>query len=240
MNGGGVYGGSLSNCALVANNAAAGGGAYTSRLYQCTLEGNDAPGGGGGAFGCVLQNCLMVGNTADNGGAAILSTLYNCTLVNNTGDAGSSDYCTLWNCITTGNPNGDEESVIGYSLGPHYAGNGIGNIQGDPLFVDEEHGDYRLRPGSPCINAGTNGAWTVGTVELDGQLRIYPAGGRADMGAYESVSDASAWHKGDSVVTAGQAFALGNVGLLMIRGGTQLVFAAGAVTNVLDVDICHP
>jgi hypothetical protein len=32
---------------------------------------------------------------------------------------------------------------------------GTDNIFADPLFVDSANGDYRLRPSSPCINAGT-------------------------------------------------------------------------------------
>ena len=32
---------------------------------------------------------------------------------------------------------------------------GTGVITADPLFVDEDNGDFRLRPSSPCINSGT-------------------------------------------------------------------------------------
>jgi hypothetical protein len=70
----------------------------------------------------------------------------------------------------------------------------------NPQFVDYENGDYRLKAGSPCINAGTNGVWVARAVDLDGQRRVWPAGGRVDIGAYESVCDAEAWHKGDSVI----------------------------------------
>ena len=48
-----------------------------------------------------------------------------------------------------------------------------GNIAGDPLFMDPENGDFRLKTGSPCIDAGNSDP-------------IYndPDGSRNDMGAY--------------------------------------------------------
>jgi len=49
---------------------------------------------------------------------------------------------------------------------------GEGNIRADPLFVDPENEDYRLRPGSPCKDAG------------DPSSPLDPDGTRADIGVY--------------------------------------------------------
>jgi hypothetical protein len=56
---------------------------------------------------------------------------------------------------------------------------GTGNIDADPLFVDAAYGDYHLRVGSPCIDAGT----PVGAPmhDLEGTSRD----AAPDMGAYE-------------------------------------------------------
>jgi len=76
-----------------------------------------------------------------------------------------------------------------------------GNIDSDPLFADPENGDYRLLPGSPCIDAGgmylqasialQDGAATVSWdpgKDLDGDPRISGTG--PDMGAYEYPGEA--------------------------------------------------
>jgi len=56
-----------------------------------------------------------------------------------------------------------DSAVVSYSTIPgDTVTAGVGNSNADPLFVDAESGDYRLRPGSPAIDAG---------------------GSRADMGA---------------------------------------------------------
>jgi len=66
------------------------------------------------------------------------------------------------------------------------AGAGDPNGHSNPLFVDPDNGDYHLAAGSPCINAGTNGAVQPGETDLDGLPRII--GGVVDMGAYESTN----------------------------------------------------
>jgi len=66
---------------------------------------------------------------------------------------------------------------------------GEGNIDADPMWVDPENGDYRLRIGSPCIDSGTD---TGLLVDLNGDPRPVDVRGIGyegprgyDMGAYE-------------------------------------------------------
>jgi len=42
-----------------------------------------------------------------------------------------------------------------YDIGSNNTSGGTNNIFQDPQFVDSANGDYRLRPTSPCIGAGT-------------------------------------------------------------------------------------
>lgn len=58
-----------------------------------------------------------------------------------------------------------------------------GNIDADPRFVDAPGGDYRLRAGSPCIDAGDNGAIPAGiTADLAGRARRLDDPATADTG----------------------------------------------------------
>ena len=42
-----------------------------------------------------------------------------------------------------------------FQFGSGNTSGGTNNVFSDPLFVDSANNDYRLRPSSPCINAGT-------------------------------------------------------------------------------------
>lgn len=59
-----------------------------------------------------------------------------------------------------------------------------GNLDAEPMFVNLSQGDYRLRAGSPAIDAGDDSAFPSSVVEdLSGSPRIF--GASVDMGAYE-------------------------------------------------------
>jgi len=208
--GGGVYGGTLSNCVLRGNRAFEGGGAssailnecviadnrsidggggtYQGTLNNCTLAGNSAVNVGGGAYNGTLNNCTLLGNTvASSGGGAYLATLNNCTLSGNSAQFGGGAYsatlnnCIVWSNSATSGANHDG-STLNYSCTTPDPG-GTGNITNDPQFVDAVNSNFHLLVTSPCIDAGNN-AVVVGATDLDGNPRI--VNGTVDMGAFEA------------------------------------------------------
>ncbi|HOW72081.1 MAG TPA: right-handed parallel beta-helix repeat-containing protein [Phycisphaerae bacterium] len=184
--GGGVFLGraaTLTNCEFVRNSATYGGGLYfaeSASLTNCTFVGNSAGLYGGGVTSwdisqapCDLfaYNCTFAGNAAVGGRSLAANTAYADYYVHNS---------ILWELDTTYFSNWA-------SFDPSYCnvmGRGLRfpNIDADPLFVrapspgpdgvwgtaDDDHGDLRLQPGSPCIDAARNTYVPADTFDLDG------------------------------------------------------------------------
>ncbi|MFC2046413.1 hypothetical protein ACFLTC_02700 [Chloroflexota bacterium] len=203
-----------------------GGGMYNDfdcspTLVNCVLARNTAQKGGGMAndgMSCpTLTNCTFV----DNYGRDTFGGLYNGTGPTNTGNNPIVTNCIFWgnraisDSRQIGNWHGCVPVVTYSCVEGGYQGEG--NISADPLFVDPAGGDYRLGPGSPCVDAG-NGTVAPPT-DRDGNSRYddkgrpigllasapyYPKGAplpppgahvefRApvDMGAYERQADST-------------------------------------------------
>ena len=154
----------------------------------------------------LVTNCLIFGHVADEPGTDAYdplgvglpcsytggSRVINTTIFGNSRGVacGDSSGPELINCIVQGNydfnvtPTGVGLSVTCSNVGGWSVGSG--NIDADPRFADPGKGDFRLRPDSPCIDAGTI-AESMPAFDLAGMHRVMFGGTslRPDMGAYE-------------------------------------------------------
>ena len=199
--GGGIYcsGASptVANCTIAGNTVTgSGGGIYCSgsspTVLSTILVGNTASGSGGGLF-CdnsypTVLHCTITANTVGGGGGAVYSyafgslspTIANTILAfNSSGIQKSGGLLTLRYSCVFGN------TAYNYSGWTDQTGTS-GNRSADPKFVrqasagadgkwgtaDDNCGDLRLLPGSPCIDAGSNADVPADTVDLNGNGNI--------------------------------------------------------------------
>ncbi|MGI6368938.1 MAG: PKD domain-containing protein [Anaerolineae bacterium] len=176
--------------ARLRQNRAADGGALASyasspRIVNGALAGNQAARGGAlYAYGGELQllQATLAGNAGSTGSAAYL---------------GGNASLGIGNSILWGNTPEEDPPLYIHSgtasvactlLSGGYAGEG--NLDADPLFVDLPGGELQLRPESPAVDAGDNGALPAGLEQdLAGGQRVrdgdFDGLARVDMGAYE-------------------------------------------------------
>jgi hypothetical protein len=210
----------LTNCKIISNTAGGvvmgrGGGIFnrdicSPKLINCIINGNTAKSGHGGG----ICNWNYRPNSS--------LTLINCTFVHNSAPSGTALACysedgrfrtslEVTNCIIWDTGNiiwNDDNSPITITYSDVRGGwSGQGNISTDPLFLDADGADnvfgsgdddFRLSPGSPCIDTGDNSVVPQSVVtDLDGNPRI--VNGRVDIGAYEGIPAPDVFYYVDAI-----------------------------------------
>ncbi|MBN1125614.1 MAG: hypothetical protein JXA82_11445 [Sedimentisphaerales bacterium] len=190
------------NCRFLGNKAQSSCGAVRNReechavFVNCLFSGNISGQWGGALYedyqsSSIIVNCTFSGNQAsDRGGAVYVNngstpTMINSIFWNNSDSLGYDETSQI--AIENGSV------ILRYCCLQGWSGalGGIGNIGGDPGFVDAdglddrfgtEDDDLHLLSSSPCINTGDHSVVSI-EYDLAGQSRIQD--GFVDMGAYE-------------------------------------------------------
>ncbi len=214
MTGGQIVKSTVSGNYVGAGHVEEAAGVYQSAgtVDRCVISGNvagprgyQAQGGGGISLrGGVVQNSLIVSNVANSthqggGICQYAGTVQNCTIVGNSavGDPGggllqaAGDVRNTIVYLNQGNPANASKvgGTFSYSCStpPISGGSDVNNTDANPTFANAIAGNFRLLPGSPCIDTGTS----VGATPYDLESKVRPVDGDDngstlyDMGAYE-------------------------------------------------------
>lgn len=153
--------------------------------YDFTIINNTIVESAGSGVTFVLQDPrsrVIMSNTIVTGSKAAVGDLFDLGLENDQRDQISLSHCLIG------------RDTVFHSVGRD------GTITGDPRFVDAAAGDFRLRSGSPAIDAGSNAAPLLPDLDLDGRPRIQDgnADGTAvvDIGAFEFSPPAASRFRG--------------------------------------------
>ncbi len=245
--------------------AESGGFGGTLHVTDCRFIDNTVFEDGGGmacidSFTTTITGCLFTGNTADGNGGGLgifgsaTPTVTNCTFALNTAGGiggGMLDFALqggadVRNSVSWLNTPASVHifTEITYSSFDSFPA-GITNINEYAMFADPANGDFRLLPGSPCIDSGSNDLVPVDiTTDLDGNPRFLEIPESpdcpqspgscgdlpvVDMGAYESLGGGCLAVTSQEVVchADGTTFTVNIEGLNACTGGTtQVTFTA--------------
>ncbi len=172
-------------------------GNSSTTITNCAFSQNEANRHGGAIYGSSIEvaNSIFTGNFAEYGGGAYLrgDSVVNCNLHGNSASVGAGAIhlgfgtsATVVNSIMTANTSEGSSPtffVEGGTLSVNHSfvdggWPGVGNISGNPLFVDADGADDILgtldddlrliESVSPCIDAGDNNAIPADVADLDG------------------------------------------------------------------------
>ena len=196
---------SIDRCRFEHNIGINGGGLYLMRSsdYSCSISNSlfanntSVHFGGGLAISDSspeMSNLTVVGNHSEGvncGGVFFYQysspTVRNCIVYGNTNEVPLEEPVQIWAWTFEDNAPKFLNCLIQYGL-KNISGNDDihvyeNNLDTDPLFVDAENADFRLREVSPCINSGYTRLDDLTAFDLDGNARV--CGSIIDMGAYE-------------------------------------------------------
>jgi parallel beta-helix repeat protein len=208
------YGGAphIEHCEFEDNSVAMFNYNSAPELVNCAFEDNEIAINNVAGSAPLLTNCKF----ADNKRGAVLcdasnATLTNCTFSGNmtgghSGLGGAVDVIagsnvSAANCIFWGNTPEEihgEGSTVSLRFCDILGGYpGEGNLDANPLFINEKAQNLRLSRGSPCVDAGDSAAVPAGiTLDRDQRSRFFDdrciadhgrgAAPQVDLGAYES------------------------------------------------------
>jgi CSLREA domain-containing protein len=209
--GGGVYKDSgtltVTRCTISGNSAGGSGGGFasnyaTATIVDSTISGNSAGGFGGGFYvraGLTINNSTINGNSASSGGGFFITkfdgVLTNSIVANNTA-SGGAEFDGATQASVSSNITANYSLIKGsYTVSGTFSGSN--NVLGqDPNLgpLADNGGPTQtlaLLPGSPAIDAGSNGTCASNdqrgvTRPVDGNLN---GTATCDMGAFELIAD---------------------------------------------------
>ncbi|MCG3136806.1 MAG: hypothetical protein HJJLKODD_00642 [Phycisphaerae bacterium] len=130
------------------------------------------------------------------------SRLRNCIFWQNSDINGQTETSQIYEDDSFGSAEVEVNESLIQGCGSEYCGGGLLNFSADPLFVDSNNNNFRLRKTSPAIDRGNNAEVGYDSFDLDGDRRLNEVlpdldgrsrivngdtipGARVDLGAYE-------------------------------------------------------